>query len=354
MAGTRWDSWTQVQSEWLRSDESARLGEECQSLLYTEFGEAPLFVLKDPRMCRLMPFWLPVVATAGIIPSAVLVVRNPQDVARSLERRNAIPTTTALLMWLRHVLDAESQTRLIRRSIVRCEDMHEHWLQLAEQISTDLGIKWAPRSIDADREISRFSKSGHRKHEPRTTSLDVPVLVLEWLHRTTIALDTIRGGHPDEVEEAVRTLDDVRMHFDQTTSIVSAVADGLEAQRSADVSFLENQLAAAESQLHAIEACLVDTRSATDVLRGQLAESLAQRDRAEAQRIAQDAEKSELLRQRDGLQGRVDHLQDRALELEIERARLAAQVVALYESKSWRITAPLRAVWGMLTSRKLR
>src|SRR5262245_15299141 len=65
-AGSRWDAWTRVSPEWLRRVSAGRYGDECRDLLQREFGDAPLFVLKDPRMCRLMPFWLPLLASAGI------------------------------------------------------------------------------------------------------------------------------------------------------------------------------------------------------------------------------------------------------------------------------------------------
>jgi hypothetical protein len=150
-AGSQWDAWTQVSPEWLHRASAERYGDECRDLLQREFGDAPLFVLKDPRMCRLMPFWLPVLASAGIAATAILVVRNPHEVARSLLRRNALASTSSMLIWLRHMLEAEAETRLIPRTFVRCDDLLDRWPEVAEQIGTDLDINWAFRSIERNR-----------------------------------------------------------------------------------------------------------------------------------------------------------------------------------------------------------
>ena len=59
-------------------------------------------------MCRLVPFWLHILDVEGIAPIAVLVLRSPGEVARSLAARNDFEAEIALLIWLRHVLDAEA------------------------------------------------------------------------------------------------------------------------------------------------------------------------------------------------------------------------------------------------------
>src|SRR6185437_6508044 len=43
-------------------------------VLHEEFGAAPLFVLKDPRLCMTFPAWLPVIRNSGIDISVLMVV----------------------------------------------------------------------------------------------------------------------------------------------------------------------------------------------------------------------------------------------------------------------------------------
>ncbi len=60
----------------------------------------PHLVLKDPRLCITLPLWRTVFEPA---PVAVLVVRDPLEVARSLEHRNNFPLTLSLALWRRYV-----------------------------------------------------------------------------------------------------------------------------------------------------------------------------------------------------------------------------------------------------------
>jgi hypothetical protein len=64
-----------------------------------------LLALKDPRMCRLLPFWRPVFAAAEVEVSVVHVLRHPMAVAQSLRKRG-IPVERGLALWLEHVVRA--------------------------------------------------------------------------------------------------------------------------------------------------------------------------------------------------------------------------------------------------------
>ncbi len=125
--GRSWDDPRPPRLEELRASERAALEEEALATLATEFpGDAP-FVLKEPRMPRLLPFWLPVLARFGAAPRVVMPVRNPLEVAASLHRRNGIAEEDALLLWLDHVLPAERHTRHLPRCVVAYDDLVENW-----------------------------------------------------------------------------------------------------------------------------------------------------------------------------------------------------------------------------------
>lgn len=308
-AGSRWDAWTGISPEWLRAAAAGRYGDECRQLLRSEFGDAPLFVLKDPRMCRLLPFWLPVLASAGIVATAVLVVRHPDDVARSLFRRNALTAASSMLIWLRHVLEAEAETRSIPRTFVRIEDLLRRWPEVAAQIGTDLDVCWAVRSSVRDRELSRFIHSGLRTHEADTDMPSVPEALRRWVDR---AESLLHNGHGREIAAVAPALDNLRREFDQVTAVVQAVIEGFEA--NARVDRLERLLAESRSEL-----------------------------RAELHRIQMD---------RAAFSAQLGSLEERIVARDNERARLVAQLEEMYASKSWRITAALRAAWGLVLPRR--
>jgi hypothetical protein len=93
-------------------------GARAKETLTAEFGDAGIPVIKDPRMCRLMRFWAPVFEEAGWSARTVLPLRSPLEVAWSLERRDGIDPSLGCLLWLRHVLDAEGETRGMTRAIL--------------------------------------------------------------------------------------------------------------------------------------------------------------------------------------------------------------------------------------------
>ncbi|MDD2746874.1 MAG: hypothetical protein PHG39_04890 [Acidithiobacillus ferrooxidans] len=66
----------------------------------------PLWGFKDPRMCRLWPFWETVLSTTGQQTKVVWILRHPFAVARSLARRNQMPWEMSFLLWRLHNIGA--------------------------------------------------------------------------------------------------------------------------------------------------------------------------------------------------------------------------------------------------------
>ncbi len=77
------------------------------SLLVREFGhERPL--IKDPRLCILLPLWIPLIENAFPQACFLLPVRHPLEVAFSLRKRNGFSLSHGLALWTIHALEAES------------------------------------------------------------------------------------------------------------------------------------------------------------------------------------------------------------------------------------------------------
>lgn len=83
-------------------------------LLSKEFGyERPL--IKDPRLCILLPLWMPLIESTFSKACFILPVRHPMEVALSLKKRNGLPFSQGLTLWTLHVLEAERATRGLAR-----------------------------------------------------------------------------------------------------------------------------------------------------------------------------------------------------------------------------------------------
>jgi GT2 family glycosyltransferase len=69
--------------------------------------------IKDPRLCRLLPFWNEVFDAVGIKPIYLLTVRSPIDVAKSLQRRNGFSLEKGIELWLRYNFDVLDDVSLL-------------------------------------------------------------------------------------------------------------------------------------------------------------------------------------------------------------------------------------------------
>ena len=307
--GTRWDAFTRLATDRLRSAMSDGLGEECRRVFRTEFGDSPRFVLKDPRICRFVPFWLHILEVEGILPAAVLVLRSPGDVARSLAARNEFEPEVSLLIWLRHVLDAESDTRATRRTFVRYHDVLESWPSVAERLAQDLQSSWPARAAADAADIDRFVNRSLCHHRGNPYAEDVAPMLVDWTRRAWDALGWLHERDPRRAREAFAALDAVRAELDRNTSVLGDVRDRVHDSLKGEVDRLR-------SHAIALEAVRKELQNRIEVLERE----------------------ADLFRQNVGALQQ----NDVALQHEVSAARADAE--ALRKSASWRVTAPLRAV----------
>jgi glycosyltransferase involved in cell wall biosynthesis len=125
-----------------------RLQRRAFRLFQQDFSKNGVFVLKDPRFCRLVPFWMNALENFDADTHWVLILRHPTEVARSLEARDkhehlrwaaVTAPAQAYLLWLRYTLEAESATRGHSRTILTFEDFLADWRSAVMRIATDAG-----------------------------------------------------------------------------------------------------------------------------------------------------------------------------------------------------------------------
>src|SRR5258708_1763893 len=104
-AHSSWDDWRQFDPRWYGSEDASRFRHRIRDILESEYDEKPLFVVKDPRLCRFLPFFLSVLEEMAVTPVALFSLRNPLEVAFSLRRRDGFAISKSVALWLRHVLD---------------------------------------------------------------------------------------------------------------------------------------------------------------------------------------------------------------------------------------------------------
>ncbi|MGY6628151.1 MAG: hypothetical protein ACXIVL_06510 [Oceanicaulis sp.] len=149
-AGSAWDDWLAFPDAWRRSPPAQSFEAEARALLADEFGDAPFFALKDPRLCRILPFWTKVLEARNTRAAALIPLRHPLEVAGSMQRRDGFDPAYGALLWLRHVLDGEHHSRGMARLFVHYEDLLDDWQSVVARTEAAFGFAW-PAQSDATR-----------------------------------------------------------------------------------------------------------------------------------------------------------------------------------------------------------
>ena len=86
-AGSCWDDVLPVDPDKLAPEALHEFKRRAEEILSQDFKKCRWFVLKDPRIGRLLRLWIPAVEAHGAQPKVVIPIRHPLEVAASLHRR---------------------------------------------------------------------------------------------------------------------------------------------------------------------------------------------------------------------------------------------------------------------------
>ncbi|MBX3477003.1 MAG: hypothetical protein KF910_05320 [Brevundimonas sp.] len=206
-AGSSWDDGRRLDPARLSDPAWAS---EAAGVLHAEFGDADAIVLKDPRLCRFFPFWRRVLQGAGYAPVVVAPIRDPLEVAASLNARNGMDPARAVRLWLRHVLEAERAGRGLPRHLMAWDDFIADWRGQAGLMSQRLGRPLTP-TPDQAQAIDAFLSPDLRRQRPGAAR---PAALAARTHAALLALAR-HGEHPD----LHHALDALSAQFDQACAL---------------------------------------------------------------------------------------------------------------------------------------
>jgi hypothetical protein len=181
------------------------------SVLTQEFGDAPLFVMKDPRFSIVLDLWLPTFVAMNVSVAPVLALRHPAEVTSSLRRRDGIPIEIAAPLWLHYTLEAERLTRGRPRALLSYDRLLQDWRGSLARITAETGIAWRAPLESAAAAIGEFLRPHMRHHHAAQGKIAVgrPPLPA-WIAETYNALRCIEDGGGDA---HYARLDRVRAEF---------------------------------------------------------------------------------------------------------------------------------------------
>lgn len=215
--GSYWRDWQSFRSDGIAADFEAAIQAKISNLLSVEFGDAPEIVLKDPRLCRLFRYWERPLEAAGYRAVFLLPLRFPFEVAASLIHRNGMSKAECLLLWLRHVIEAEKITRGRPRVLFLWDDFIENWRAVLGDLSEV--SQWRCPAVDGPRgdEVDAFLSGDLKRQRHSGADLDADPESHVWISQAWGALSSLARGR--EVDQAHARLDAVREAMDVASDI---------------------------------------------------------------------------------------------------------------------------------------
>jgi len=265
--GSTWHDWRPLNLQDLPPERLAHHKAQLRRLITEEYGDEPLFVLKDPRVCRFVPLYTDVLMEMGIAACAVSTFRSPLEVSASLLVRSNVPKVHGMLVWLRNVLDAERGSRGLPRVILGYDRLLAEGVGAVGDLGTRLGVSLVPPSEAVAAEIENALRRDLRHHQIGADELCRDPTAAGWAADAFAALSSLAI---DEADAAARsTLDRVAAEFGRATPWLAAreaTAKASEAQARQTVARLNAEVARLELALKAREADVVGLHLQYDTL----------------------------------------------------------------------------------------
>ena len=204
-----------LRTDWLATGFGRDAKSRLADLIAAEFADSRLFVVKDPRICRLLPLWMELLGELDIAPIVVIPFRNPLEVAASLAQRDRLALPKALLLYFQTYLEAERASRPAPRVFVRYDSLVEDWGPFAERLARISGTCFSPPTSGTAEAIDEFLTAALYHHRfSRAQMLRQPRIPAEIVEMF------------DLMDEAARTGVEYRLHaaFDRFRADADAAA----------------------------------------------------------------------------------------------------------------------------------
>ena len=171
-AGSSWQQVSPLLAGWNEGPGAVWFRSELKDLLQRHCAAPSLYTFADPRLCKLLPLWLPVMEGLGLQPAYAIISRNPLEVAASLRTQDRVDESTAHLLWLQHMLAAEKSTRGRPRTFLTYDELLDDPLSAVRKIAFDLRLNWPKPAESARNALCEFINPELRHHRAGDDAAD--------------------------------------------------------------------------------------------------------------------------------------------------------------------------------------
>ncbi|HEX6900122.1 MAG TPA: sulfotransferase [Thermoanaerobaculia bacterium] len=303
--GKSWYDVAELDLARLPEEDRPGLEERAQAIVNELDAHRP-WVVKDPRLCLVFPFWRRFLER----PVCVLIDRDPLSVARSLRVRDGFPLAFGIALWERYTLSALAATLGLPRVAVSCGDLLAHPLATVRRLREELTALGADGLRDpGEAEVMAFVDPALNHHTSDEVQLRGHLNLQQLdLHQAVVSRAALRDQPPPLSQGALDILDSYPRQI--------AEREALRAKIVADTSvYLKER----EARLHGEET-----------ITHLLADAEALRTKIAADTLAYDAEREVRLRGEETIAALLT-------EVEALRAKIAADAVTYQTEREVRL-----------------
>lgn len=213
--GSAWDDVLIKEDGWWKREELIPFADKIRRYIRRDFSNSLLWAIKDPRVCRLLPWWMDIFAAEGISPHFLFVVRSPEDVHLSLQRRDGFSQEKSFMLWLLHYLEAEAGSRDCPRAFTSFDHFLEDPQGELLRVEKMLGLHF-PVTVEAASDcLDAFLSKDLRHHKARDSSLTLtPVAELAYKLNARLQLAVQLGGDALSTDDIFQELKSIQIKFD--------------------------------------------------------------------------------------------------------------------------------------------
>ena len=343
--GGSWDEPPLLPTDWETASLLDDLRQRAQVLIEDQFAGVHLWGWKDPRTCLTLPFW------QQLLPEMryLICLRNPWDVARSLQHRNSFSAEKSSSLWFRYVNSAFEHSEGKRRLVVFYEDLMDNCLRELQRLSDFLGKPELAKQAEVQKSVQEFAEQSlqhHRTSIVQATAhpgIALRTRALYIAQRITVGFgrkEIVEQGFDREIERALDIL-----------NLYSSKAAGRANPSIEQLAEVDIQLAAKDDTIEVLQTLSAELAEENRALASKAEsakESVAELERVVAEREWVVAERETQVGQLEGIvaeRERVITQQDnRIVALNNGLIERDGHIASLYHAIAKFEAAPLRRV----------
>lgn len=192
--GHNWYTAKPLPKRWCNKLEIQPIRGQLKEIVEADFQDSMLWGWKDPRNSLTLPMWQQILPELNIDLSYVIAVRNPIDVAASLEVRNNFTFEHSLKLWGLYTISALIGTYGEKRVIVLYDDFLADWEDELKNISEKLTIPWPKNEEQLKQSMNEFVTKDLQHNKSTLRDLKNNQNIPKWVVKTYKLITQAKGS----------------------------------------------------------------------------------------------------------------------------------------------------------------